>query len=167
MSYHEIPNDSEFLRNLNPTSDLELIEIDFYKVTVDQHEGQVICLFSSPDKILGVELNSIEGTMLTFTASDCSENSHLRTIYHLYTETMQLCKFTLEKVIIESKRGDMLYGRLHWVDEKKRKILKVCSAGDAIVLAIMSNVKIYMVKSVYDEMDDYSEYDQKLTDEYE
>jgi bifunctional DNase/RNase len=165
--YSEIPEDSEVLRNLLPASNLELIKIDFYKVTVDQQNGSVIALFSSPDKVLGIEFNAIEGTMLTFTASGCYDNSHLRTIYHLYVETMQMIKFKLQKVVIESRQGDIIYARLFWQDHKSRNVFKRCSAGDAVVLAVMCDVDIYITKNVYDDLEDYTEYDEKLKDEYE
>ncbi len=162
-----IPDDADFMRNLKSTADLELIEVSFYKVTVDQQEGQAVGLYTGPDKIIGIDFNSIEGTMLTFVVSGCYENSHLRTIYQLYLETMELVKFNLEKVVIESVKGDMIYARLHWIDHKDRKIFKVCSAGDASVLALMSDAKIYVVKSVYDQMEDFSDYDQNLQEDYE
>lgn len=91
--FDNIPEDSEFMRNLKPTSDLELVELSFSKVTVDQQEGQAVGLYTGPDKIIGIDFNSIEGTMLTFVVSGCYENSHLRTIYQLYLETMELVKF--------------------------------------------------------------------------
>lgn len=164
---NNIPDDADFMRNLKSTSDLELIEVSFYKVTVDQQEGQAVGLYTGPDKIIGIDFNSIEGTMLTFVVSGCYENSHLRTIYQLYLETMELVKFNLEKVVIESVKGDMIYARLHWIDHKGRKIFKVCSAGDASVLALMSDAKIYVIKSVYDQMEDFSDYDQNLQEDYE
>ena len=164
---NNIPDDADFMRNLKSTSDLELIEVSFYKVTVDQQEGQAVGLYTGPDKIIGIDFNSIEGTMLTFVVSGCYENSHLRTIYQLYLETMELVKFSLEKVVIESVKGDMIYARLHWIDHKGRKIFKVCSAGDASVLALMSDAKIYVIKSVYDQMEDFSDYDQNLQEDYE
>lgn len=165
--FDNIPEDSEFMRNLQPTSDLELVELSFSKVTVDQQEGQAVGLYTGPDKIIGIDFNSIEGTMLTFVVSGCYENSHLRTIYQLYLETMELVKFELEKVVIESVKGDMIYARLHWIDHKNRKLFKVCSAGDASVLALMSDAQIFVVKSVYDKMEDFTDYDQNLEEDDE
>jgi bifunctional DNase/RNase len=167
MYYDEIPDDAEFLKNLHPTSDLDLIEVEFYKVTVDSQDGSSVGLYTTPDKIIGIDFNSIEGTMLTFVVSGCADNSHLRTIYHLYLETMNLVKFNLDKVVIESKRGDMIYARLHWIDHKGRKIFKVCSAADATVLALMSNKTIYVIKKVLDDLEDYTEYDNNLKYEEE
>ena len=162
-----LPEDEDFIRNLKPTSDLDLIELSFYKVTVDQQEGQAVGLYTGPDKIVGVDFNAIEGTMLTFVVSGCYENSHIRTIYQLYFDTMDLVKFELEKVVIESVKGDMIYARLHWIDHKNRKLFKVCSAGDATVLAIMADAQIFVVKSVYDSMEDFTDYDQNLQEEIE
>lgn len=157
----------DILRNLKPISELELIDINFYKITVDQSEGIAIALFESPDKIIGFELNSIEGTMFTFAVSGCVEYSHLRTIYQLYLETMNLVKFKLDKVIIESKKGDVIYGRLFWVDNNNKKIFKVCSAGDAIVLATLQKCPIKIVKNVLELMDDYTDLDNQMMQGYE
>lgn len=157
----------DILRNLKPVSDLDLIDIYFYKITVDQHEGLAIALFEAPDKIIGFELNSIEGTMFTFAVSGCVEYSHVRSIYQLYIETMKLVKFNLDKVIIESKKGDVIYGRLFWTDDKNRKIFKVCSAGDALVLATLEKCPIKIIKSVLDNMDDYTALDNQMMQDYE
>ena len=80
---------------------------------------------------------------------------------------MELVKFELEKVVIESVKGDMIYARLHWIDHKNRKLFKVCSAGDASVLALMSDAQIFVVKSVYDKMEDFTDYDQNLEEDDE
>lgn len=160
-------DEDDILRNLKSTSDLDLIEIYFYKITVDQNEGLAIALFESPNKIIGFELNAIEGTMFTFSVSGCVEYSHIKTIYQLYIETMNLVKFKLDKVIIESKKGDVIYGRLFWVDDKNRKIFKVCSAGDALVLATLQKCPIKIIKKVHDEMDDYTDLDNQMMQGYD
>ncbi len=152
----------ELFSNLRPVSEVELIEIDFYKVTIDAQDGTTVALFNTPDKIIGLDFNSIEGTMLSFVVSGCAENSHLRTIYDFYLETMKMVKFKLEKVVIETVRGDMVYAMMHWIDHKGRKLFKPCSAGDATVLAIMSDTKIFIIKQTLEELDDYTEYDNNL-----
>jgi len=157
----------DILRNLKPNTDLELVDIFFYKITVDQHEGLAIALFEAPDKIIGFELNSIEGTMFTFAVSGCVEYSHIRSIYQLYVDTMKLVNFKLDKVIIESKKGDVIYGRLFWTDDKNRKIYKLCSAGDALVLATLEKCQIKIIKNVLDIMDDYTALDNQMMQDYE
>ena len=78
----KVPSDSEFLRHLKSTSDYELYDMEFVKLAVDTQEGQAIALFNCKDKVLGFELNALEGTMFTFIKSGCFQNSHLTNYEH-------------------------------------------------------------------------------------
>lgn len=164
MNYFEIPDDHDILKNLKPSSDLDLIDIDFYKITIDQNENQAVALFTSPDKIIGFDLNSVEGSMFTFVVSGCIDYTHVKTVYQLYVDTMSMVKFKLEKVVIESKQGDMLYARLHWIDNKNRKVFKYCSAGDGLVLGLLTKSKIQVIKKTLEDLEDFTEYDMNLYD---
>lgn len=167
MIYSKVPDDSEFLKHLKSTQDLELYDLEFYKLTVDTQEGQALVLLTANDKMVGIELNGIEGTMFTFAASGCLDNSHLRTIYQMYLDTMQMVQFKLIQAVIESKKGDMLYARMHWKDHKGRTIYKVCSAGDGLVLANMTEAPIKITKIALEQMDDYSNFENEYGQEDE
>jgi hypothetical protein len=164
MNFFEVPDDHEMLKHLKPSSDLDLVDIEFYKITIDQNENQAVALFTSPDKIIGFDLNSVEGSMFTFVVSGCVDYTHVKTVYQLYLETMNMLKFQLEKVVIEARQGDMLYSRLHWLDHKNRKIFKYCSAGDGLVLGMLAKTKIKVIKKTLQELEDFTEYDLNLYD---
>ena len=160
----KVPSDSEFLRHLKSTSDFELYDMEFLKLAVDTQEAQAIAMFSCNNKILGFELNSLEGTMFTFIKSGCFQNSHLKNIYQMYLETMELIKFDLLEVVIEAKTGDMTYSRLKWRDHKHRIIYKFMSAGDGLVLGSMVEADFKITKKAFEDMDDFSNFEQEVED---
>ena len=160
----KIPSDSEFLRHLKSTSDFELYDMEFLKLAVDTQEAQAIAMFSCNNKTLGFELNSLEGTMFTFIKSGCFQNSHLKNIYQMYLETMELIKFDLLEVVIEAKTGDMTYSRLKWRDHKHRIIYKFMSAGDGLVLGSMVEADFKITKKAFEDMDDFSNFEQEFED---
>lgn len=160
----KVPSDSEFLRHLKSTSDFELYDMEFLKLAVDTQEAQAIAMFSCNNKILGFELNSLEGTMFTFIKSGCFQNSHLKNIYQMYLETMELIKFDLLEVVIEAKTGDMTYSRLKWRDHKHRIIYKFMSAGDGLVLGSMVEADFKITKKAFEDMDDFSNFEQEFED---
>ena len=116
----KVPSDSEFLRHLKSTSDYELYDMEFVKLAVDTQEGQAIALFNCKDKVLGFELNALEGTMFTFIKSGCFQNSHLKNIYQMYLETMELIKFDLLEV--EPGKGDMVQIKKRESDQLLKRI---------------------------------------------
>lgn len=160
----KVPSDSEFLRHLKSTSDFELYDMEFLKLAVDTQEAQAIAMFSCNNKTLGFELNSLEGTMFTFIKSGCFQNSHLKNIYQMYLETMELIKFDLLEVVIEAKTGDMTYSRLKWRDHKHRIIYKFMSAGDGLVLGSMVEADFKITKKAFEDMDDFSNFEQEFED---
>lgn len=153
----KVPSDSEFLRHLKSTTDYELYDMEFLKLAVDTQEAQAIAMFSCNNKTLGFELNSLEGTMFTFIKSGCFQNSHLKNIYQMYLETMELIKFDLLEVVIEAKTGDMTYSRLKWRDHKDRIIFKFMSAGDGLVLGSMVEADFKITKKAFEDMDDFEQ----------
>ncbi len=162
----KVPSDSEFLRHLKSTADYELYDMEFVKLAVDTQEAQAIALFSCNNKTLGFEFNAVEGTMFTFVKSGCFENTHIKNIYQMYLETMDLIKFDLLQIVIEAKVGDMVYSRLKWSDHKDRVIYKFMSAGDGLVLGSMKEAEFKITKKAFEEMEDFSNFEQEF-EEYE
>lgn len=161
MAY-KVPNDSEVLRNLKSINDFELFELEFVKVAVDQQENQAIVLMVANNKVVGFDLNSIEGTMFSFVKSGCFENPHIKNIYQLYIETMNIVKFELDKIVVEAKSGDMIYSRIYWKDNKDRVISQLCSVGDSLVLSEMCNIPAFVTKYALEQLDDYSNFHEEF-----
>jgi len=153
----KLPTDSEILlNNLETPDNLECLDIDLTQILIDSSDNSMYAVMESNKKEVLFHLNAYEGTMLTFVKSGCGEHSHIKTIYQLYLETMQLIKCELIKVVIEVKCGDVIYSRLIWKDRKDRTIYSMCSVGDALILAIMSNAPIQIIKKVLNALDDIS-----------
>jgi hypothetical protein len=82
----------------------------------------------------------------------------------MYLETMELIKFDLLEVVIEAKIGDMTYSRLKWRDHKHRIIYKFMSAGDGLVLGSMVEADFKITKKAFEDMDDFSNFEQEFED---
>lgn len=148
-----MPNNDEFIKNLQPAEDYECIPINLVRLMIDSQEGTMYVIMKADDKEVSFSLNSIESTMLTFVRSGCSNNAHIKTIYQLYMDTMSLVKCKLVKGVIEAKEGDVVYARLMWKDDKSRVFYNQCSAGDALILTTMAKAKMEIVKKALTSMD--------------
>jgi bifunctional DNase/RNase len=65
----------------------------------------------------------------------------------------------IDKIVIESKVGDIVYATITLVDQKHDRIFSVISLADAMILSLMSNRPLQAVKKVWEEMDEFDEWD--------
>jgi len=123
---------------MNPdTSPFKLIECFLEKIILE-NEDYIVGL-SIGQEIYGASLNSYDGMMLTFVDSGCGANPHINIIHQLLLKFKESAGFTLERVIIEAKYGDVFYCRLHW-KHKKQDIYNITGLGDALILQALSDV---------------------------
>ena len=113
-------------------------------------------LVSAEGRKVGFRLSQAEGALFSFVHYGFAAASHMRTIYHIYLETMETLGYQLTSTTIEAKNGDMYYGRLHFVgaESSKPPMFVQVSLADAIILGIMASAKLQIVKRVVDDMDD-------------
>lgn len=102
--------------------------------------------------LYAVKLNAYEGTIVTFVDTNCSNNSHINIIHQILLKFKESAGFTLERVIIEAKYGDVFYCRLHW-KHQNGDIYNVTSLGDALILAMLSDAPIFIVRFVVNQLE--------------
>lgn len=136
-------------------SKFERLPLKLDKILVDSNEGGgcALAVVSADNKQIGLSLNAIEGTMISFVHTMCARQPHIKTIYHLFLDTFKDMGAKLESAVIEAVEGDIIYGRLCWVDRKKRKFYNKCTAGDTIILAELAKAKLEIVRMALDKLD--------------
>jgi hypothetical protein len=65
---------------------------------------------------------------------------------------------SIEKVVLESKVGDILYCTLHYVDSKHRRYYSVCSIVDGLIMSILNKLSFYVVKETWDKIEPYDDW---------
>ena len=65
---------------------------------------------------------------------------------------------SIEKVVLESKVGDILYCTLHYIDSKHRRYYSVCSIVDGLIMSILNKLNFYVVKETWDKIDPYDDW---------
>ena len=137
----------------NQTELFELLPCTIDNIFCDQ---DYIVSLEIEKEFYTVNLNAYEGTVLTFAESGCSDNAHINTIYQVLLKFKQSAGFSLERVIIEAKFGDVFYCRLHWKHEKG-DIYNVVSLGDGLILSILAEAEIFIAKFVVLELEKITE----------
>lgn len=140
-----------------PNGELECVDIKLEKILISiTFNDSSFALLSSKTKNFCIALNSIEGTMLSYVKSGCFLKSNIDTIYHMYLKTMSGMGFELKSAVIELQKGDIFFARLYWTsDKRKKEIVNVCGAGDAIVLSLMTEAPLKIIKKVLEEIEEF------------
>jgi bifunctional DNase/RNase len=137
----------------------ELTEFDLLPIKLDRmimsQNGECLMVVVAQGKQVVCPINGMESTMLTYIQSGCVDKPHIKTIYHIYIDTMTGLGNTLESGVIEAQLGDVLYGRLKWKNAKGDDFYLKCSVGDVLILSSMMKGKIYIVRRVLDDMDSF------------
>jgi bifunctional DNase/RNase len=137
----------------NNTEPFELIECELSQIVLENQNEYVVGIIAG-DKEIGIPINGYDGTLLTFTDSGCADNAHIYTIHQIFLKFKKDCKFSLSRVIIEAKYGDVIYCRLHW-EHPKKSIYNVVSIGDALILQSLTDCKLFIAKNVLDQFEDF------------
>jgi hypothetical protein len=142
--------------SLQSTDDLRLVELAVDKFIPETAAECCFVIVSAEGRKIGFRFTPAEGAMFSFVHYGFAAATHVRTIHHLYLETMETLGYRLESSTVEAKHGDMYYARLHFTgkDSSKPPLFVQSSLADAIILALMAGSKLQAVKRVVDDMDD-------------
>jgi bifunctional DNase/RNase len=153
------PNSQPEEVNLDSVLDIKTLECVTLKVQkmVYTSDGPSV-LLEGGGKTYVFDLNDAEATLMSYIAAGCSSKTHLPTIYDLFGKTMTDLGAKLERAVIESKVGDVFYGRLVWRDPKNRVLTTLCCVADAITLSLMLKAQLEAVKNVLEEMTDLDDW---------
>jgi bifunctional DNase/RNase len=143
-------------KSADELTEFDLIPITLEKMLVTLNNDSLILLSTNNKKIL-LPINNMEATMLTFIYSDCADESHINTIYHLHISTLEHLGIKIDSAVIEAKDGDIWYGRLCMINKKGKKFYCQCSAGDAVIFATFTKTPLTIVRKVLDSVDAFGE----------
>lgn len=146
------------LSSLKDSDDLELIKVDLETLmATPDHRSFAVLTDGNMKKIF--ELNVYESSMISFAFKGLHLNSHIQTIHQLFCKYLKLFEASIESVVIESKVGDMIYCSIKLVDKDFKRTFAISSLSDALILSLISDTNIYAVKNVWEDIDDYDEWD--------
>jgi bifunctional DNase/RNase len=147
------------LNNLETNDNFDIIIIEVDQIASDASNRVFALLIDDEERKCMVELNSYEASMLSFVMKDLHKNSHIQTIYQILLRYINYQGVNIDKIVIESKVGDIVYATITLVDQKHDRIFSVISLADAMILSLMSNRPLQAVKKVWEEMDEFDEWD--------
>lgn len=157
------------LDNLNTPAELERVKLHYNKLLYHSQTGQVVMVLDTDDKTIACPLSDFEGAMASFVFLGCSMNSHIKTIHQMYLDLIEETGSYLESAVIEAKHGDMFYATLEFRDKRERKFRTLASFADAVILATLASVDVFILKKVIDATDDFKDwtYLQEIIDNYD
>jgi bifunctional DNase/RNase len=157
------------LDNLSTPAELERVKLHYNKLLYHSQTGQVVMVLDTDDKTVAYPLSEFEGAMASFVFLGCSMNSHIRTIHQMYLDLLEETGSHLEAAIIEAKHGDMFYATLEFRDKKDRKFRTLTSFSDAVLLAALASVDLFILRKVIDATDDFKDwtYLHEIIDNYD
>ena len=94
-------------KNLNDIEELSLLRVDLQHILISP-ESKMYALLEGDDKDVAIILNAYEGSMLSFFFKSLHKNSHIHTIYQIFNKHLKDNNSSIEKVVLESKVGDIL-----------------------------------------------------------
>jgi hypothetical protein len=144
-------------KNLNDIEELSLLRVDLQHILISP-ESKMYALLEGDDKDVAIILNAYEGSMLSFFFKSLHKNSHIHTIYQIFNKHLKDNNSSIEKVVLESKVGDILYCTLHYIDSKHRRYYSVCSIVDGLIMSILNKLNFYVVKETWDKIDPYDDW---------
>ena len=124
------------------------------RIFIDEQQEYIVGLDIN-NTIYAVKLNPYEGTILTFVDSGCFGSAHIHTIHQVLLKFNKNIGYTLSRVIIEAKYGDVFYCRLHWASDREgvKDIYNIIGLGDALILASISEADIAITDFVLQQLE--------------
>jgi len=143
---------------LNNPEDLSTVIVELESIASDPNQ-RVYVIITDDDKKCMYELNSYEASMMSFVFKGLHKHSHIQTIYQIFIKYLKLQNVDIDKIIVESKVGDVVYATITLVDESHQRTFTVVSFADAMILSLMTNRPLQIITKVWDEMDDFEDWD--------
>lgn len=144
--------------NIDSKDNYELISIEVEHIIINPDQ-RVYLILNSDEKQSLIELNAFEASMLSFVYKGLHKNSHIQTIHQLYLNFMKMHSTNLEQVVIESKVGDVIYTTIKLCDKNYNRTFTVTSLVDGIIFSIITECPLFIVKKVWDDMDEVDDWD--------
>ena len=142
----------DILAKLRPVEDLKVVDITEYKILVSPDSMESCLVFKVHENEYILHINNLESVTISYHIHGFAKNSHIPDVYSNYIHIMRETGFTLHKAIIESKHGDVVYGRLVWKDTEGKLASQVVTPGDIFIFAQDLGVKVGIVSALIEDM---------------
>lgn len=146
------------LQQLHTPEELERVELKYNKLMYHPPSSQVVMILDTDEKTVGYPLSDFEGAMASFIFLGCAKNAHILTIHQMYVALLKEIKSELISAVVESKQGDMYYATLEYIDRNGNKFRTVSSFADALMLTHLTDTKLYILRKVLDEIEDFKDW---------
>jgi bifunctional DNase/RNase len=146
------------IQNLHTPEELERIELKYNKLMYHPPSSQVVMILEADEKTVGYPLSDFEGAMASFIFLGCAKNAHILTIHQMYVSLLKEIKSQIVSAVVESKQGDMYYATLEYIDRNGNKFRTVSSFADALMLTHLTGTKLYVLRKVLDEIEDFKDW---------
>lgn len=136
----------------------EPVECEIVSLIYHPQEEYIVGIEVEEDEY-GINVNNYDGAILSFVDKGCSDFAHINIIHQVLLNFKKQVGFTLERVTIEAKYGDVFYCRLKWTkhynDESKpdKYIFNVVSIGDALILQSLTHCEFYILRNILDQLE--------------
>jgi bifunctional DNase/RNase len=144
------------LSQVENNDNYETIVLELEQIASDQVQ-RVFVLLTDGEKKTMYEINNYEASMVTFAFKELHKNSHIQTIYQIFIKYLELQGVSIDKIVIESRVGDVVYATLTLVDKNYNRTFTVCSFADALIMSLMTKRPLQIIAKVWDEMDAFED----------
>ena len=142
--------------NIHSDDRYESIPILLEKVIVNPESG-VYVILSDGDKKVACEIAPYEASLLNFVIKEYHTNAHVQIIHQMFLKLLRHYNSNIENICIENQVGDVIYSSVKFTDYNKNNYFSVCSLGDSLILSILSQTNLFILRNVWDNMDELDE----------
>lgn len=146
------------INDVNKDYNFNLTNIDLDLIVVNP-DKRVYVVLTDSERQSGFEINSYEGSMLSFVHKGLHNNSHIHTIHQLFIKTLKQFNVEVEQIVIESKVGDMVYCSVKMIDSKLNESFSIVTLVDGLIISEITKKPLLAVDNVWQAMDEIDEWD--------
>jgi bifunctional DNase/RNase len=146
------------INDVNKDYNFNLTYIDLDHIVVNP-DKRVYVVLTDGERQSGFEINSYEGSMLSFVHKGLHNNSHIHTIHQLFIKTLKQFNVEVEQIVIESKVGDMVYCSVKMIDSKLNESFSIVTLVDGLIISEITKKPLLAVDNVWQAMDEIDEWD--------
>jgi hypothetical protein len=142
----------ELLSQLRSIEELKVVTVDEFKIIFSPETGETGLILTANDTDYVLPINNLESVVTSYYINGFAKHAHVPDIYAAYMHLTKSFGFELKHAIVESKCGDISYGRLIWKDGESKLFTQVVTPGDVFVFAHMFGIKPGIVESLLEDM---------------
>jgi len=145
-------NSEEMMSKLRSVDELKVIGITGFKIIVSPQTDEVGLVFVANNNEYVIPLNHLESITASYYINGFAKQAHIPDIYATYMHLAKSLGFVLTHAILESKHGDVVYGRLVWKDTEGKLFTQIVTPGDVFVFANTHGITPGVVTALLEDM---------------